>query len=129
VHARAVRHVSVDEALRTLTAADVRDACDLLAPVAQRTGRDGRVSLEVSPGVAHNTDATAAEAAHLWWLVDRPNLFIKIPATQECLAAITTSIAKGISVNVTLFSVPSGTGPSSTLTCPVLSSGCRTAAR
>src|SRR4051812_20188676 len=106
VHAMAVRKVSVEEALRTITAADVRDACDLLAPVAQRTGRDGRVSLEVSPGVARDTDATAAEAAHLWWLVDRPNLFIKIPATQEGLAAITTTIAQGISVNVTLiFSV------------------------
>ncbi|MEU4219649.1 transaldolase [Actinoplanes sp. NPDC026623] len=102
VHAMAVRKVSVEEALRTITAADVRDACDLLAPVAQRTGRDGRVSLEVSPGVARDTEATAAEAAHLWWLVNRPNLFIKIPATQEGLAAITTSIAQGISVNVTL---------------------------
>jgi transaldolase len=60
------------------------------------------VSLEVAPGLAHDTDATAAEAAHLWWLVDRPNLFIKIPATQEGLGAITTSIARGISVNVTL---------------------------
>jgi transaldolase len=102
VHAMAVRKISVGEALRTITAADVRDACDLLAPVAQRTGRDGRVSLEVAPEMAHNTDATAAEAAHLWWLVDRPNLFIKIPATQEGLAAITSSIARGISVNVTL---------------------------
>jgi transaldolase len=106
VHAMAVRKVSVEEALRTITAADVRDACDLLAPVARRTGRDGRVSLEVSPGVAHDTDATAAEAAHLWWLVDRPNLFIKIPATLEGLAAITTSIAQGISVNVTLIFSP-----------------------
>ena len=106
VHAMAVRKVSVEEALRTITAADVRDACDLLAPVAQRSGRDGRVSLEVSPGVAHDTDATAAEAAHLWWLVDRTNLFIKIPATQEGLAAITTSIAGGISVNVTLIFSP-----------------------
>jgi transaldolase len=102
LHAMAVRKVGVEEALRTITAADVRDACDLLAPVAKRTGRDGRVSLEVSPGVAHDSDATAAEAAHLWWLVDRPNLFIKIPATQEGLAAITTTIASGISVNVTL---------------------------
>ena len=102
VHAMAVRKVTVGEALRTITAADVRDACDLLAPVAARTGRDGRVSLEVSPGVARDTDATAAEAAHLWWLVDRPNLFIKIPATVESLPAITTSIAAGISVNVTL---------------------------
>jgi transaldolase len=106
VHAMAIRDIGVGEALRTITAADVRDACDLLAPVAQRTGRDGRVSLEVSPGVAHDTDATAAEAAHLWWLVDRPNLFIKIPATQEGLAAITTSIARGISVNVTLIFSP-----------------------
>jgi transaldolase len=102
LHAMAVRKVSVEEALRTITAADVRDACDLLAPVAARTGRDGRVSLEVAPGLAHDTDATAAEAAHLWWLVDRPNLFIKIPATVEGLPAITTSIAAGISVNVTL---------------------------
>jgi transaldolase len=70
------------------------------------TGRDGRVSLEVSPGVARDTDATAAEAAHLWWLVDRPNLFIKIPATQEGLAAITTSIAQAISINVTLIFSP-----------------------
>jgi transaldolase len=102
LHALAVRKVSVEEALRTITAADVRDACDLLAPVAASTAGDGRVSLEVAPGLAHETDATAAEAAHLWWLVDRPNLFIKIPATVEGLPAITTSIARGISVNVTL---------------------------
>ncbi|SDC69529.1 transaldolase [Geodermatophilus telluris] len=102
LHALAVRKVSVEEALRTITAADVRDACDLLAPVAQRQPGDGRVSLEVAPGLAHDTDATAAEAAHLWWLVDRPNLFIKIPATEAGLSAITTSIARGISVNVTL---------------------------
>jgi transaldolase len=60
------------------------------------------VSLEVAPGLAHDTDATAAEAAHLWWLVDRPNLYIKIPATEAGLPAITESIANGISVNVTL---------------------------
>ncbi|MCW2743053.1 MAG: transaldolase [Blastococcus sp.] len=102
VHALAVRRVSVEEALRTITAADVRDACDLLRPVADRRPGDGRVSLEVAPGLAHDTDATAAEAAHLWWLVDRPNLFIKIPATEAGLSAITTSIARGISVNVTL---------------------------
>ncbi|WP_369134281.1 transaldolase [Modestobacter sp. I12A-02662] len=106
LHAMAVRKVSVEEALRTITAADVRDACDLLAPVAARTGRDGRVSLEVAPGLAHDTDATAAEAAHLWWLVNRPNLFIKIPATVAGLPAITTTIAKGISVNVTLIFSP-----------------------
>jgi transaldolase len=102
VHALAVRGVSVDEALRTITAADVRDACDLLAPVAERQPGDGRVSLEVAPHLAHNTDATSAEAAHLWWLVDRPNLFIKIPATEAGLPAITETIANGVSVNVTL---------------------------
>jgi transaldolase len=102
VHELAVRQVSVEEALRTVTATDVRAACDLLKPVAQRTGIDGRVSLEVAPGLANHTDATESEAAHLWWLVDRPNLFIKIPATEAGLPAITDTIAKGISVNVTL---------------------------
>jgi transaldolase len=106
VHALAVRKVSVEEALRTITAADVRDACDLLAPVAERSPGDGRVSLEVAPGLAHDTDATAAEAGHLWWLVDRPNLFIKIPATEAGLPAITETIANGISVNVTLIFSP-----------------------
>jgi transaldolase len=102
LHDLAVRRVSVEEALRTITASDVRDACDLLAPVAQASPGDGRVSLEVAPGLAHDTDATEAEAAHLWWLVDRPNLYIKIPATEAGLPAITDTIAKGISVNVTL---------------------------
>jgi transaldolase len=102
LHDLAVTKVSVEEGLRTITAADVRDACDLLRPVHDRQPGDGRVSLEVAPGLAHDTDATAAEAAHLWWLVDRPNLFIKIPATEAGLPAITASIAKGISVNVTL---------------------------
>jgi transaldolase len=102
LHALAVRSVSVEEALRTITAADVRDACDLLAPVAEMSPGDGRGSLEVAPGLAHDTDATAAEAGHLWWLVDRPNLFIKIPATEAGLPAITETIANGISVNVTL---------------------------
>jgi transaldolase len=102
VHELAVRDVSVEEALRTITATDVRDACDLLRPVADRQPGDGRVSIEVAPGLAHDTDATEAEAAHLWWLVDRPNLFIKIPATQAGLPAIADTLAKGISVNVTL---------------------------
>jgi transaldolase len=102
LHALAIRKVSVEEALRTITSSDVRDACDLLAPVAEASPGDGRVSLEVAPGLAHDTDATAAEAAHLWWLVDRPNLFIKIPATEAGLPAITETIANGISVNVTL---------------------------
>jgi transaldolase len=102
VHAMAVRGVSVEEALRTIQAADVRDACDLLRPVHERQPGDGRVSLEVAPGLAHDTDATAAEAGHLWWLVERPNLYIKIPATEAGLPAITTCIADGMSINVTL---------------------------
>jgi transaldolase len=102
VHALAIRKVDVQEALRTITAADVRDACDLFRPVHERQPGDGRVSLEVAPGLAHDTDATNAEAAHLWWLVDRPNLYIKIPATEAGLPAIAETISKGISVNVTL---------------------------
>jgi transaldolase len=102
VHALAIRKVDVQEALRTITAADVRDACDLFRPVHERQPGDGRVSLEVAPGLAHDTDATNAEAAHLWWLVDRPNLYIKIPATEAGLPSIAESIARGISVNVTL---------------------------
>ena len=65
-------------------------------------GVDGRVSIEVSPGIAHDTEATVAEAKQLWAEVDRPNLFIKIPATTEGAPAITEVLAEGISVNVTL---------------------------
>lgn len=93
----------VDEAVRSLTAFDVRWACDVLREVYDRTaGVDGRVSIEVDPRLAHNTDATVAEARALWWLVDRPNALIKIPATREGLEAITRTLAQGISVNVTL---------------------------
>lgn len=96
------RGVSIDEALRMITAYDVRAACDVLAATAARTGRDGRVSLEVDPRLAFDTEATFAEATALWWLVDRPNLFIKIPATEAGLPAITDAIAQGVSINVTL---------------------------
>lgn len=97
----------VDETVRTLTTDDVRNACDVLAPVAAATdGVDGRVSIEVDPRLAHETDATVAQAIELWKLVDRDNLLIKIPATKAGLPAITRVIAEGISVNVTLiFSV------------------------
>jgi len=99
----AARAVSVDEALRAITTADVRAACDVLAPVHEATGgRDGRVSIEVDPRFAANTEATIAEARALWWAVDRPNLFIKIPATIEGLPAIAQCLAEGISINVTL---------------------------
>lgn len=102
-----IRGVSVDEAVRALTEYDVRWACDVLAPVADRTAMvDGRVSIEVDPRLAHKTAATVAEAKDLHWAVDRPNVLIKIPATLEGLPAITEVLAQGISVNVTLiFSV------------------------
>jgi transaldolase len=99
----AVRGVSVEEAVRAITTYDIRWACDVLRPVYDRTGGlDGRVSLEVDPRLAKDTVKTIAEARALWWMVDRPNLFIKIPATVEGLPAITQAISEGISVNVTL---------------------------
>src|SRR5947207_8141337 len=97
------RGVSVEEASRAITTYDIRWACDVLHPVYDTTaGLDGRVSIEVDPRVAKDTHKTIAEARNLWWMVDRPNLFIKIPATREGLEAITETIAQGISVNVTL---------------------------
>ncbi|MER5467094.1 transaldolase [Streptomyces sp. NPDC002685] len=99
----AVRGVTVDEAVRMMTTADVRAAADILRPVYEATGgRDGRVSIEVDPRLAHDTAATIAEAKQLAWLVDRPNVMIKIPATKAGLPAITEVIGLGISVNVTL---------------------------
>ncbi|MET9476342.1 MULTISPECIES: transaldolase [unclassified Streptomyces] len=99
----ATRKVTVDEAIRMITTADVRDAADILRPVFDATdGQDGRVSIEVDPRLAHHTDATIAEAKQLAWLVDRPNTLIKIPATKAGLPAITEVIGRGISVNVTL---------------------------
>jgi transaldolase len=99
----AARRVGVAEALRALTAVDVREACDVLRPVFDATdGIDGRVSIEVDPRLAHDSAATLAEARALWWLVDRPNLFIKIPASSQALPAIAAALAEGISINVTL---------------------------
>jgi transaldolase len=106
-----------DEAIRTLALAgknaadiyqmltieDVQRAADLFAPVFRQTqGRDGFVSLEVSPHLAHDTAGTIAEARHLWQAVDRKNVMIKVPGTQEGLPAIQQLISEGINVNVTL---------------------------
>ena len=86
-----------------LTTTDVQNGCDILKPVFDATGGvDGRVSIEVDPDLARDTDGTIALAERLWQRVDRPNLLIKIPATVEGLPAITAAIAQGISVNVTL---------------------------
>ncbi|OSC62115.1 transaldolase [Streptomyces sp. 4F] len=99
----AFRKVTVEEAIRMITTADVRDAADMLRPVYEATGgKDGRVSIEVDPRLAHNTKATVAEAKQLAWLVDRPNTLIKIPATEAGIPAIAETIGLGISVNVTL---------------------------
>jgi len=95
--------VDIDTAIKQLTSSDVRDACDLFADLyAASNGFDGRVSIEVAPTLANDTDQTIAQAAELYALVDRPNVLIKIPATKPGLPAITATIAAGISVNVTL---------------------------
>lgn len=99
----AIRGVSVEEAVRVLTTYDVRWATDVMRPAYDSSaGVDGRVSIEVDPRLAYETEKTVAEAKALWWLVDRPNLYIKIPATEAGLPAITATLAAGISVNVTL---------------------------
>ena len=103
----AERGADVDATIRTVTTDDVRNACDVLAKQYEVSdGVDGRVSIEVDPRLAHDTDKTILQAVELWKIVDRPNLLIKIPATLAGLPAITAVIAEGISVNVTLiFSV------------------------
>ncbi|MET7393021.1 transaldolase [Dactylosporangium sp. NPDC005572] len=99
----ALRKCAVSEASRALMTADVRWACDVMRPAYDASNaQDGRVSIEVDPTLANDTERTIAEAKALWWLVDRENLFIKIPATKEGLPAITATLAEGISVNVTL---------------------------
>jgi transaldolase len=98
-----IRGVTVDEASRMITTYDIRWACDVFRPVYEATGGlDGRVSLEVDPRLSGDTARTIAEARALWWMVDRPNLLIKIPATPAGLPAITQCLSEGISVNVTL---------------------------
>ena len=99
----ASRDTAVADAIKTLTSDDVRNACDLFKGVYDSTGGvDGRVSIEVEPGLAMDTEGTSAQAADLWKIVDRPNVLIKIPATKPGLPAIANAIGEGISVNVTL---------------------------
>jgi transaldolase len=99
----ALRGVDVGEALRAITAFDVRWACDVLRPTYDASNTvDGRVSIEVDPRIAHDTEKTIAEARALWWLVDRQNLYVKIPATADGLPAIAQCLSEGISINVTL---------------------------
>jgi transaldolase len=103
IHDLALRGVGPDEASRAMTTFDIRWGCDVLRPVYDESGGvDGRVSIEVDPRNASDTAKTIAEARALWWLVDRPNMFVKIPATLQGLPAITACLAEGISINVTL---------------------------
>ncbi|QIK83476.1 transaldolase [Sanguibacter sp. HDW7] len=103
LHALAHEGADVEAAITRLTTDDVRAALDVLAPVHAATGgRDGRVSIEVDPRLAHDADGTVAQAAELAAIIDRPGLLVKIPATVEGIDAITRTIAAGISVNVTL---------------------------
>ena len=102
-----LKNASVDEVVKKLTTDDVRQACDLFTAIYESSkGVDGRVSIEVDPRLAHDTEGTISAGKELWAIIDRPNLMIKVPATLEGLPAITALIAAGISVNVTLiFSV------------------------
>jgi transaldolase len=94
---------AAEEAVFAITSDDVRVGCDLFRGVYDATsGVDGRVSIEVSPLLANDTEGTIAQAKQLYALVDRPNVYIKIPATRAGLPAITETLASGISVNVTL---------------------------
>ena len=94
---------TVDEAVFALTTEDVRNACDIMLPVYRATdGQDGRVSIEVEPGLAHDTARTVEQAQELHAAVDRPNVYIKIPATVEGLPAISQALAEGFNINVTL---------------------------
>jgi transaldolase len=97
-----------DEVYQALTVQDIQKVADLLRPIYDRTdGRDGFVSLEVSPRLAHDTAGTIEEARRLWSLVDRPNAMIKVPATQEGLPAIRQLTGEGININITLlFGLP-----------------------
>src|SRR3954447_8281090 len=99
--------LSAAEIFESVAVRDVQAACDAFRPLYDQTdGRDGFVSLEVSPQLAHDTDATTKDAERLWRAVSRPNAMIKIPGTHAGLGTITASIAAGINVNVTLlFSV------------------------
>ena len=94
---------SLDDIATALFVTDIQNACDVIRPVYEESnGADGYISLEVSPTLAHETDATIKEAHRLWNAVDRPNLMIKIPATPEGIPAIQSCISEGISVNITL---------------------------
>src|SRR6266700_971909 len=100
---------STNEIYEELVITDIQTVADLLRPIYDRTeGKDGYVSLEVSPELAHDTQGTIHEAARFWKMVNRPNLMIKIPATPEGIPAVYATLRSGINVNITLiFSIES----------------------
>lgn len=107
IRALSLQSMSLDEIYQLLTVDDIQRVADLLRPVYNRDRRDGYVSLEVSPALAHDTAGTIAEARRLWSLVDHPNTMIKVPATREGLPAIRQLTGEGINVNITLlFGLP-----------------------
>ncbi|MEP6622139.1 MAG: transaldolase [bacterium] len=99
---------SAMELFELVETSDVRDACDIFMPVYESTnGGDGYVSIEVSPGSANSAKETIAEAQRLWAMVNRPNVMIKVPGTEEGSIAVRTLIGAGINVNITLlFAIP-----------------------
>jgi len=94
---------STNEIYEAIAIQDIQTGADLLRPIYDRTqGKDGYISLEVSPDLAHNTQGTLAEVRRFWKMVQRPNLMIKIPATPEGIPAIQQALTEGINVNITL---------------------------
>jgi len=108
IRALALKGMTSDEIYQSLTLEDIQNVADLLLPTYHlMDGRDGFVSLEVSPGLAHDTTGTIAEARQLWSVIKRPNAMIKVPATSEGLPAIRQLTAEGININITLlFGLP-----------------------
>lgn len=108
IHSLAVQGVSVDEIYQAVTVEDIQRAADLFRPQYDRLdGKDGFVSIEVSPHLAHDTEGTIAEAQRLWDAVNRPNLMVKVPATRAGIPAIRKLIADGLNINITLlFGLP-----------------------
>lgn len=107
----AAHHSDPHDAYEAVAIADIRDACDLFRVVYDAAGgHDGFVSLEVSPELAHDTARTIADARRLWKTVDRPNLMVKVPGTNEGIPAIEQLISEGLNVNVTLLFSLAGYG-------------------
>ena len=95
--------LTAEELFEAIATTDVREACDIFRPTYDRTGgSDGYVSIEVSPGAAHDAESTVTEAHRLWKAVDRPNVMIKVPGTREGAKAVRRLTADGVNVNITL---------------------------